>query len=168
MFGSTLTVPRLIVERVAELTEVHAMAEKLMANHLRGTKDPWTFRFDNAKKRGGLCNHGTKTISMSKYLCELWSLDECEQTMLHEIAHALAPKHHRHTQEWYDIAVSIGYTGWITHRNEIATHRATWVGLCPAGHEYHRFRKPYHRKESCPKCHRGYSDKHRIVWEYRG
>jgi hypothetical protein len=153
---------------VADLTEVQSMANRLIELHLRGSTSPWAFRFDNAKKRGGLCNHGTKTISMSKYLCAMWSLDECEQTMLHEIAHALAPKNHRHTQEWYDIAVSLGYSGWITHRNEIATHRATWIGHCPAGHEYHRFRKPYHRKESCPKCHRGYSDKHRISWEFRG
>lgn len=168
MFTRGKPTDRPIVERVADLTEVRLMAQELIAIHLRHSPDPWTFRFDNAKKRGGLCNHGTHTISLSKYLCELWSLDECEQVMLHEIAHALAPKHHRHTQEWYDIAVSIGYTGGITHRNQIATHRATWIGRCPAGHEYHRFRKPYHRKESCAKCHRGYSDRHRIAWEFRG
>ena len=153
---------------MADLTEVRLMANELIAIHLRQVPASWVFRFDNAKKRGGLCNHTTSTISMSKYLCELWSLEECEQVMLHEIAHALAPKNHRHSRQWRAIAESIGYTGGVTHRNEIATDRAPWVGHCPAGHEYHRFRKPYHRKESCPKCHRGYSDKHRIVWEFRG
>jgi predicted SprT family Zn-dependent metalloprotease len=159
---------RFIVERVADLTEVRLMAQELIAIHLRRSPEPWTFRFDHARKRGGVCNHKTHTISMSKYLCELWSLEECEQVMLHEIAHALAPSDHRHTKVWLDIARSIGYTGKTTHTNPIATHKAPWIGYCPAGHEYHRFRKPYHRKESCPKCHRGYSDKHRIVWEFQG
>ncbi len=159
--------PRIMVDRVADLTEVRAMAERLIEFHLGDTSAPWLFRFDNAKKRGGLCNHGTRTISMSKYLCAMWSTEECEQVMLHEIAHALAPKHHKHSREWSAIAASIGFTGRVTHSNAIALDRAPWRGLCPAGHEYHRFRRPYHRKESCPKCHRGYSDAHRIVWEFR-
>lgn len=168
MFVALRGFRRFIVDGVAELHEVRAMAERLMATHLRGSPTSWTFRFDNAKKRGGLCNHSTATISLSRYLCELWELDDCEQVMLHEIAHALAPRHHRHSKEWFEIAVSLGYRGGVTHRNEIAVHRATWIGRCPSGHEYHRFRRPYHRKESCPKCHRGYSDRFRIVWEFRG
>lgn len=156
------------VEHVADLTEVRLMAQELIAIHLRRAPAVWAFRFDHAKKRGGVCNHTTRTISMSRYLCELWTLEECEQVMLHEIAHALAPREHRHTREWLAIARAIGYNGATTHRNPIATHKAPWIGMCPAGHEFHRFRRPYHRKESCPKCHRGYSDKHRIVWEFRG
>jgi predicted SprT family Zn-dependent metalloprotease len=153
---------------MADLTEVQEMAERLIDFHLGHKRKQWEFYFDYAKKRGGACHRHKRAISMSRYLCAMWTLEECEQTMLHEIAHALAPKGHQHSQEWYDIAVAIGYTGWITHNNQTATHMAPWIGRCPAGHEYHRFRRPYHRKESCPKCHRGYSDKHRIVWEYQG
>jgi predicted metal-dependent hydrolase len=103
-----------MVDRVADLTEVRAMAERLIEFHLGDTSAPWVFRFDNAKKRGGLCNHGSRTISMSKYLCAMWSTEECEQVMLHEIAHALAPKHHKHSREWSAIATSIGFTGTVT------------------------------------------------------
>ena len=162
-----LSTMQIMVERVADLIEVRVMAERLIEFHLGRNSDSWVFRFDNAKKRGGLCNHSTRTISMSKYLCAVWTPEECEQVMLHEIAHALAPKHDRHSREWRAIATSIGFTGKVTHSNAVALDRAPWRGLCPAGHEYHRFRRPYHRKESCPKCHRGYSEAHRIVWEFR-
>ena len=145
---------------------VQAMSESMMREHL--DMSVWSFGFDNAKRRAGLCSYTDQKITISKYLVSIHSFDESRQVMLHEIAHALAPSDHRHTKLWLDIARSIGYTGKTTHANQIATHKAPWVGRCPAGHEYHRFRKPYHRKESCPKCHRGYSDKHRIVWEFRG
>lgn len=153
---------------MADLDDVRMLAERLMTQHLGASAQPWTFRFDNAKKRGGVCNHALRTISLSKYLTALWSMEECEQVILHEIAHALAPSHHRHTATWLGIARSIGYTSGVTHHNAIALDKATWRGVCPAGHEYFRFRKPYHRKESCAKCHRGYSDDHRIAWEFRG
>ena len=51
---------------MADLERVRRWAEALIVLHL----DPavWSFGFDNAKKRAGLCNYTAKRISVSRYL----------------------------------------------------------------------------------------------------
>ncbi|HEU4757078.1 MAG TPA: SprT-like domain-containing protein, partial [Agromyces sp.] len=73
---------------MAELERVRIWAEALIALHL----DPaaWTFGFDNAKKRAGLCNYTEKRISVSRYLALRYEDDEIHQILLHEVAHAMA------------------------------------------------------------------------------
>jgi predicted SprT family Zn-dependent metalloprotease len=53
--------------------------------------DEWTFRFDHARRRFGACRYGQKTITLSRYLTFLNSDEQVRDTILHEIAHALAP-----------------------------------------------------------------------------
>lgn len=96
--------------------DVYDLAIQLMSDHdllING----WTFQFDNAKKRLGLCRHNTKCISMSRYFVSAATADEVEQTLLHEIAHARLPTHNArgkrigHGPEWRRLARSIGYKG---------------------------------------------------------
>lgn len=49
----------------------------------------WSFEFDNAQKRFGCCNFNKKRITLSRILTTLNSEAEVEDTILHEIAHAL-------------------------------------------------------------------------------
>lgn len=70
-----------------ELAEAAAVAQQAMEIYgLRG----WRFKFDNAKRRFGCCNYRTQTISLSRYVTELNSRDNVIDTVLHEVAHALA------------------------------------------------------------------------------
>ena len=143
-------------------------AEALIRLHL----DPvygagtWRFDFDRAKRRAGLCNYTDQRITMSRYLAEKFDDDEAHQILLHEVAHALAGPDAGHGREWKRIAADLGYVGGRTHDGEIAHETAPWLGLCPAGHEHVRFRRPT-RTTSCAKCAPGFSQAHLISWRRR-
>jgi hypothetical protein len=74
---------------MADLERVRRWADALIALHLDPTV--WSFGFDNAKKRAGLCNYTAKHISVSRYLAARYDDDEIHQILLHEVAHELAP-----------------------------------------------------------------------------
>ncbi|MGR4010779.1 SprT-like domain-containing protein [Leucobacter sp. 1207-22] len=148
----------------AELISVHLGGERLNADERRLV--PWSFDFDRAKRRAGLCNFTERRITVSRYLAEKYPLDEVHQILLHEIAHALVGPNAGHGPKWRDTARAIGYVGGRTHDGEIAHEQAPWMGMCPAGHEFFRFRKPT-RPSSCTKCARGYSPEHGITWRKR-
>lgn len=151
-----------------QLARVRVWAEALIRMHL----DPlhgvgsWSFGFDHAKRRAGLCNYTSRRITVSRYLTEKFEDDEIHQILLHEIAHAMAGSEAAHGSVWKRMAREIGYVGGRTHDGEIAHEHAPWHGMCPAGHEHFRFRKPT-RLSSCAKCARGYSSAHAITWRRR-
>lgn len=136
---------------MADLARVRVWAEALLRLHLDST---WSFGFDNAKTRAGLTNFTKRTITVSRHLAELWDDDDVHQTLLHEVAHALAGPDAGHGPKWRAIADELGYAGGRTHRGEIASETAKWIGICPQGHEHFRFRKPS-RAASCVKCSSG-------------
>ncbi|HXP48579.1 MAG TPA: SprT-like domain-containing protein, partial [Bacteroidia bacterium] len=72
-----------------EVNDALAMAWKLMEKHELPIKG-WRITLDNAKRRFGMCKHGPKIISLSRPLIALNKPQRVEQTILHEIAHALA------------------------------------------------------------------------------
>ncbi len=91
-FGGQRLLPtagrRVYSHPMADLERVRRWAEALIVLHL----DPatWSFGFDNAKKRAGLCNYTAKHISVSRYLAARYDDDEIHQILLHEVAHAMA------------------------------------------------------------------------------
>lgn len=148
---------------VAELTRVRMWAQALIALHLEAG---WSFGFDSAKKRAGLCDYTRKRISVSRYLAARYDDDEIHQVLLHEVAHALAGERAGHGPRWKAIARDLGYVGKRTHDGAIADELAPWVGRCPAGHEFHRYRRPT-RPLACGKCSRGFDARHVIEWQHR-
>jgi hypothetical protein len=148
---------------MAELARVSVWANALIALHL----DPsWTFAFDNAKKRAGLCDYTHKRISVSRYLAARWPDDDVHQTLLHEVAHALAGPAAGHGPLWKRTATSLGYVGGRTHDGPTPTELAPWVGTCPNGHVHYRHRRPT-RALSCAKCSRSFSRDFLISWTKR-
>ena len=138
-------------------------ANALIALHL----DPgWTFAFDNAKTRAGLCNYTDKRISVSKYLAARYEDDEIHQVLLHEVAHAIAGTRAGHGPKWKAVAKELGYEGKRLHDGEIANEFAPWVGTCPAGHLHYRYRRPA-RVLSCGKRSPSFSAANAIRWEER-
>ncbi|MET0976216.1 MAG: SprT-like domain-containing protein [Leifsonia sp.] len=149
---------------MAELERVRVWANALIALHL----DPkvWSFGFDNAKKRAGLCNFTEKRITVSRYLAARYDDDEVHQVLLHEVAHALAGARAAHGPRWLTIARGLGYEGRRTHDGEIAHELAPWVGVCPSGHAHFRYREPS-RPLSCGLCARGFNQANIISWSRR-
>ncbi len=148
---------------MADLDRVTRWADALIALHL----DPaWTFGFDNAKKRAGLCNFNTKHITVSRYLAARYEDDETHQILLHEVAHALAGPRAGHGPLWKSIAKDLGYDGKRTHDGEIADELAPWIGTCPSGHVHYRYRQPT-RALACGLCGRSFNRAHLIDWNQR-
>lgn len=135
---------------MADLERVRVWAEALIRLHL---DDSWSFDFDRAARRAGLTNYTARRITVSKHLAARWDDDDVHQTLLHEVAHAIAGPGAGHGPQWLRTARELGYVGGRTHQGEIATERANWVGTCPGGHEFLRFRRPRGRY-GCPACTR--------------
>ena len=149
---------------MSDPAKVRIWAEALIRTHL----DPnvWTFGFDRAKRRAGLCNFTDHRITLSRPLAELGEDDDVHQVILHEIAHALAGPHAGHGPRWKAIARELGYVGGRTHDDVASQHLAPWLGDCPAGHAHARYRKPT-RPQSCGKCAKRFSPEHLIRWRRR-
>lgn len=143
---------------------IRALAEAKMAEYL--DHDLWQFGFDSAKRRAGLCNYSNHTITVSRYLVDIHTVDETLQVVLHEIAHALCGKKAGHTKVWLKQAKAIGYRAERFSGKEIAEETAPWMGRCPAGHEHFRYRQPT-RALACGLCARGFSRANLIVWQGR-
>ncbi|WP_040162830.1 SprT-like domain-containing protein [Microbacterium gorillae] len=148
---------------MSDLKRVQVWADALIALHLDGT---WTFGFDNAKRRAGLCDYGRKRISVSRYLTARYDDDTNHQTLLHEVAHAIAGPSAGHGAAWKRVARDLGYVGGTTHRGETATELAPWVGVCPNGHTAYRHRRPT-RPTSCVQCSKRYDERYRFRWAKR-
>lgn len=147
-----------------DLDEAWAMGRELMDTH--GLTE-WTLSYDRAKRRAGLCRYSTRTISLSRHLTVLHSADEVRDTVLHEIAHALAGPDAGHGPQWRAAAVKIGASGQRTLAAEAALPPAPWQGHCPAGHEHQRYRRPS-RPVSCTRCCPTFCMAHLVTWTHHG
>ncbi|WP_193598018.1 SprT-like domain-containing protein [Microbacterium sp. YJN-G] len=148
---------------MADPNRVRVWAQALIAMHL---DESWTFDFDHAKRRAGLCDYRRKRITVSRYLAARFDDDEVHQTLLHEVAHAIAGHAAAHGPEWRRVARELGYVGGTTHHGETATELAPWIGECPAGHVAYRHRKPA-RETSCAKCSRRFDARYLFTWTRR-
>ena len=89
------------------LTRIAAMARELMDEH---GLDAWTFAFLEAERRLGDCNFQDRVIRIGRAHALDASEAEIRDTILHEIAHALAGPEARHGARWKAIARRIGAT----------------------------------------------------------
>ncbi|MCU1529206.1 MAG: hypothetical protein JWP75_2969 [Frondihabitans sp.] len=149
---------------MAELSRVRRWADSLIALHLDPTV--WSFGFDHAKTRAGLCNYTSHRITVSRHLAERYDDDEIHQVLLHEVAHAIAGSRAGHGPRWRTIAGDLGYVGDRLHDGAIASELAPWVGRCPAGHEHYRYRTPQ-KPLACGRCGRRYDEANLIAWTRR-
>jgi predicted SprT family Zn-dependent metalloprotease len=145
---------------MADPDRVRQWADALIRLHL---DESWTFGFDNARTRAGLCSYDKKRISVSRLLAARYEDDEIHQVLLHEVAHAIAGAGAGHGPRWKAIARELGYEGKRLHDGAIADELAPWVGRCPNGHVHYRYRRPT-RVVSCAKCSRRFDARYRIEW----
>ena len=89
------------------LLEVAGQARELMDEH--GLHE-WTFRFSTAERRLGECRERERLIRLSRRHAVNGEPPEVRDTILHEIAHALAGAKAGHGPAWKAVAQRIGAT----------------------------------------------------------
>jgi predicted SprT family Zn-dependent metalloprotease len=123
------TAPRMRQRTDDELQAIAARASAwLVAHQLEG----WSFQFDHATRRAGCCNYQTQVISLAHAYARAASDAEIDDTLLHEIAHALVGKAHGHDQLWRAKAVALGCSGHRCHDVQFTPPRyiVTCVNAC--------------------------------------
>lgn len=105
---------------------VAARARRLMSSHgLRG----WSFQYDDSSRRAGSCRYDIKVITMAREYCLHAADRECNDTILHEIAHALVGPGHHHDAVWKRVARQLGCKADRCH--SVNFGRPRYVIECP-------------------------------------
>ena len=164
------SIVRLFFQRQAKgITMIERQAQTLAYNLMRQHNlYGWRLRFSNMKRTLGLCSYGKKEIALSRLYVSTGTEKEIEQTLLHEIAHALiGPRVKAHGYEWKRLARSIGVVNpkSTTKTNESfndvartirAARTANYVINCPncgiIGKAQRMGRRMRYGQYSCRKC----------------
>ena len=107
----------------------------------------WTAKLANAVP-GGACHYTKKWILLSRLYVRAASAAELDDTILHEIAHALVGPHHHHDAVWRAKARAIGCSGDRCHTVQFSPPR--WIVACAAG----CFTRTAHRRRRRAVCRR--------------
>ena len=84
-----------------DLRELEALAERELLKH--GLHE-WSFGWAKTKRRQGACNYRSKRIEIAEYYATHNPPEKVLDTLLHEIAHALAGPKARHGPVWKAVA----------------------------------------------------------------
>jgi len=118
----------------------------------------WRVGLDRSRRRFGRCNYLRKEITLSLALVELNNQAEVLDTILHEIAHAIAGPEAGHREAWKKVARSLGCSAercYSAVRTALPPPRL--VLECPrCGAVIHRERMP-RRRIACGTCCARYS-----------
>ena len=131
---------------------VQEMAEKAIEKHLPNSD--WYFEWDRAKRRMGACHYGPKKITMSPTLVLNAKKEQIEDTILHEVAHAMVGSKYGHGAWWRTVALSIGCNGERCHTVSTASGAKYMAPCRGCGHIFYKFRRPRRGLSGyrCNKC----------------
>lgn len=152
-----------------QLTEAKKLALNLMREH-KLLNMGWTFEFDNARRRFGVCRYRPKSIGLSKHLVSLNDEARVRNTILHEIAHALVGPGHGHNHVWRRKAIEIGCDGQRCYSShKVETPESRYIATCSnCGHIHKRHKMTNTLKYSnisCGKCSGGrYNPTYKITY----
>ncbi len=153
-----------------DLAEARDRALSLMARHglierqpslfraLLARRGGWSFAFDRSRLRFGLCSPTSRRIQLSRHLTALNARAQVEDTIRHEIAHALAFIKYRrnvgHGPRWQAIAREVGADPRRCYdMAAVKMPAAPYLAKCPAGHVSPRMKRFRRRRQvSCAKC----------------
>lgn len=145
-----------------DLIEAEKIAEELIHKHLNSkldyNKKQWVFEFRPFKRFYGQCNYREKKIIVSSILTLLNDKENFIDTVLHEIAHALAPAREHHGRIWKKICIQIGCRPERCYNGEINEPEKKVVYTCPnCGLEVRRHRKTL-KDIACGVCCRKFNN----------
>lgn len=109
----------------------------------------WDFAFDRAKTRHGQCDFTNQRITLSRYFVEMNEEPLVRETILHEIAHAIAGPGAGHGPRWQTVARNLGVRP--VARKASTMPKGRYKGVCPCGHPHNLHRRPK-RLYSCNTC----------------
>jgi predicted SprT family Zn-dependent metalloprotease len=148
------------IGKTMEPAHAQKLAHELMKLHKLPSE--WSFKFDRSKVSFGKCNYSKKQISLSRYLVELNDEKEVRDTILHEIAHALAPRGAGHGAAWRSVAISIGCNGMRCYGEEVVRPEPKHKGTCPACKlEIYRHRRT---EVACANCSPVFDRRYAFIW----
>ena len=132
------------------LAAARHLALSLLAEH--GLRD-WTFAFNRRKRAFGLCDCSRRTIYLSSILTELNGEAEVKDTLLHEVAHALAGPEAGHGPAWQEVARSLGAKPKRCYSaEEVRQPPGRYLLVCASCNDSTpRYRKPS-KVYACRKC----------------
>jgi len=108
-----------------DIKRAEIIARDLIGYHLKD----YSFSFCEAKTFFGFCNSTKKIITLSRPLTELNQEADVINTIIHEIAHGLTPKHH-HDKTWREMARALGDTGERCYPSYIIRPQALYTVTC--------------------------------------
>lgn len=123
-----------------------------------GLTDTWEFAWGRAKSQAGSCTHrvyGKGLIRISLVLAHARGVKETMNTILHEIAHALAGPHAKHSYLWKQWAVKVGarpercFSGDTIDETKISYK---YTLTCPNCGETDGCSRKLKRQRACVKC----------------
>lgn len=121
----------------------------------------WRFQWNNRKRAAGVCIYNIKTIFLSEPITLLNDESMVRDTILHEIAHALAGAAAGHGYQWKLTAQSVGAKPVAcVDSADIEMVPARWEAYCPnCGQVCSSFyRRPSeNRRRACSPCCRKYN-----------
>ena len=124
-----------------DLKELEAIASREMTKHgLHG----WTFGLADTKRQLGVCKYRKKRIEIAEYYALNSPQESVLDTLLHEIAHAIAGPAARHGPAWKAVAIRLGATPRACDNSDVAVVKpGDWQATCAACKKiFHRYKRP--------------------------
>jgi predicted SprT family Zn-dependent metalloprotease len=150
LFDIELLAIELIKTEFSFPSEYNSFGNNLKSAHDLG----FSFNWNNRKNSAGLCNYMYKTVELSKPIMNenLDKISFIRDTILHEIAHALAGSSAKHNHYWKRVAIAIGCNGERCYNsNEVKSVASKYTLKCHwCSKEVAKHRKPKY-SSSC-KC----------------
>ena len=145
------------------LIETTALANRLL-KEFGLAEQGWRFEFSNRKTQVGTCFYSQKKIVFSKWYVESHP-DEIEDTIRHEIAHALVGPDHGHDHVWRRKCIEVGAKPYtcvtpdaVAKGHSVSTAKYNWLlycdnQACPNVTQWKQHRLSRAAKFSiCPNC----------------
>ncbi len=141
-----------------DLNDAKSLALSLINLHIPG----WSFGFDNASSKFGRCFFKTKHISLSGPLTTLNSEHDVRDTILHEIAHALAGHAAGHGLLWRHQARRLGASDKRCFGEHIVKPQGSFMAMCPNCSKIYRRTRPPKRVRSCGACNPVFDERFKL------
>ena len=142
----------------SRLVEIEHFAREAL-NRFGLKEKGWTFSWDRARKRFGSCNFGRKQITVSLHLAHLNEPEQSRDTILHEIAHAIAGREAGHGPKWQEACRRVGARPERCYDSkEVVQPSSRYVRYCGScGQTIPVYRKT-RSKHACGHCCRKYNN----------
>jgi predicted SprT family Zn-dependent metalloprotease len=113
----------MLAMQARKLAKAEALAEELLAQHLPHMcgLGKWTFSWNTRVRALGVCKYNIEEIQLSKQWTLATPWEEVDDTIRHEIAHAIAGYRAAHGEEWKRAAVLVGARPEATYKGGIRT-----------------------------------------------